>query len=199
VLFVYNLRFPGQYYDQESKLHYNYFRSYDPSTGRYVEADPIGLLGDDNTFVYASTPTMWVDPLGLWKGQPRNNGRFGHGKDPNKPTKPQSTGHGNSNDNPNCTTLYKLVNPDGTVSKWGITSEANPFDRYSRPQYGDRKMVPIATGSRIDMKALERVLVQRFGGKENLESWANTIKNSGSPEQTIAAFKAAKRGCIKIL
>ncbi|SMC22650.1 RHS repeat-associated core domain-containing protein [Andreprevotia lacus DSM 23236] len=43
--FVYNLRFPGQYYDQESGHFYNYFQDYDPATGRYVESDPIGLDG----------------------------------------------------------------------------------------------------------------------------------------------------------
>ncbi|MDF5946520.1 RHS repeat-associated core domain-containing protein [Pseudomonas aeruginosa] len=36
------MRFPGQFYDAESGLHYNYFRDYDPETGRYVESDPIG-------------------------------------------------------------------------------------------------------------------------------------------------------------
>ena len=40
--FVYNLRFPGQYFDQETDLHYNYFRDYDPATGRYVQSDPTG-------------------------------------------------------------------------------------------------------------------------------------------------------------
>jgi RHS repeat-associated protein len=40
--FSYELRFPGQFFDQGTKLHYNYFRDYDPTTGRYIESDPIG-------------------------------------------------------------------------------------------------------------------------------------------------------------
>ena len=43
------LRFPGQYYDQESDKHYNFFRDYNPNTGRYVQSDPIGLFGGVNT------------------------------------------------------------------------------------------------------------------------------------------------------
>jgi len=41
-----NLRFPGQYFDGETGLHYNYFRTYDPSLGRYIQADPRGILLD---------------------------------------------------------------------------------------------------------------------------------------------------------
>jgi len=47
-----NVRFPGQYYDAETGLYYNYFRDYDPSIGRYIESDPIGLMGGLNTYTY---------------------------------------------------------------------------------------------------------------------------------------------------
>ncbi len=66
VTFTYNLRFPGQVYDAETGLHYNYFRDYDPGTGRYIESDPTGLLGGINTYSYVgNNPLYWIDPFGL--------------------------------------------------------------------------------------------------------------------------------------
>lgn len=60
------LRLPGQYFDKETNNHYNYFRGYDPSLGRYVESDPIGLRAGLNTYAYVGgAPLNYVDSLGL--------------------------------------------------------------------------------------------------------------------------------------
>ena len=61
------LRFAGQVFDADTGLHYNYFRDYDPWTGRYIQSDPIGLEGGLNTFTYAiGNPIGYTDPQGLW-------------------------------------------------------------------------------------------------------------------------------------
>ncbi len=64
--FDFPLRFPGQYFDRETNLAYNYFRDYDPARGQYEQSDPIGLRGGSNTYLYVGgNPLRTVDPFGL--------------------------------------------------------------------------------------------------------------------------------------
>jgi RHS repeat-associated protein len=68
------LRLPGQTYDAETGLHYNYYRNYDASTGGYKESDLIGLRGGINTYAYvAGSPLIFKDPLGLDYSEWMNN------------------------------------------------------------------------------------------------------------------------------
>nr|WP_256661182.1 RHS repeat-associated core domain-containing protein [Pseudomonas sp. LAIL14HWK12:I2] len=80
------LRFQGQYFDEESGLHYNRHRYYDPDVGRYLTPDPVKLAGGLNQYRYVPNPTGWVDPLGLTSNCPP----------PNKPGCPVPDGVGDS-------------------------------------------------------------------------------------------------------
>ena len=93
--FIYDLRFPGQIYLLETGLYYNYFRDYDPQTGRYLESDPIGLRGGINTYAYAADdPVSFYDPTGLAE---RGGGQTGIGG--NDPLIPRSV---NKNSSPSA-------------------------------------------------------------------------------------------------
>ncbi|MBM9512730.1 RHS repeat-associated core domain-containing protein [Desulfogranum marinum] len=66
-----NIHFPGQYFDRETGLHYNWHRFYDPKTSRYLTADPIGLLGGIDLYSYVqNNPINYFDPEGLEIGYP---------------------------------------------------------------------------------------------------------------------------------
>jgi RHS repeat-associated protein len=61
----FNLRFAGQYFDKESNLHYNYHRTYNPKTGRYIQSDPLGLAAGNNTYGYVDGNSLSeIDPTG---------------------------------------------------------------------------------------------------------------------------------------
>ena len=77
--FTYNLRFPGQYYDAETGHNYNYFRDYNPSIGRYIESDPVGLFGGVNTYSYVDgNPVVYFDRYGLCWIYSQSTGRLTH-------------------------------------------------------------------------------------------------------------------------
>ncbi|HHX2517445.1 TPA: RHS repeat-associated core domain-containing protein [Neisseria subflava] len=60
-------RLQNQYADRETGLHYNFFRYYEPNVGRFVNQDPIGLMGGENFYQFAPNIQEWLDPLGLIK------------------------------------------------------------------------------------------------------------------------------------
>ena len=76
--FAQRLMFPGQYADVETgdaengdnvTLSHNWHRTYDPTLGRYLQSDPIGLAGGLNRFAYVGgNPMGWIDPMGLQTG-----------------------------------------------------------------------------------------------------------------------------------
>ena len=64
-------RLQNQYYDEETGLHYNLMRYYEPDAGRFVNQDPIGLAGGENLYAFAPNIQGWDDPLGLAKNRGR--------------------------------------------------------------------------------------------------------------------------------
>ncbi|WP_249363924.1 RHS repeat-associated core domain-containing protein, partial [Pseudoalteromonas sp. S1649] len=80
--FTQPIRFQGQYFDKESGLHYNRYRYYSPKQQRFINQDPIGLVGGINHYQYAPNPVNWVDPFGLsCKEGAATVLKIGHGSD----------------------------------------------------------------------------------------------------------------------
>ena len=115
-----NLRFPGQVYDQETKLHYNWHRYYDPQLGRYITSDPIGLKGGLNTYGYVGgNPLGFTDMKGLdidWDGPGSDWPDFDDG--------PRFPGFnlGDSLSDPNGNLFPGYDPQDGTCTLWIFSS-----------------------------------------------------------------------------
>lgn len=70
----YALRFPGHYFDAETGLHYNRFRDYSPTLGRYLQSDPMGQAGGVHVYAYPANPLVHVDVFGLIHKRKRSEG-----------------------------------------------------------------------------------------------------------------------------
>jgi RHS repeat-associated protein len=182
-------RFAGQYEDAETGLYYNRFRYYDPRAGLYISRDPLGFEGGINPFAYVADPLVSVDPLGLFNKYRRKNGQFGSkpGPDP----KPKPSAHGNSANSTKPAVVYAQYDDQGNFQKWGITQEVkDPKKRYPKlPK--DWDVDPKTKGSRKNMLALERELVEKDPGPLNKEPWAG--KKKGQPLSPRAAAICAKK------
>ncbi|MFG2630958.1 putative T7SS-secreted protein [Streptomyces sp. NPDC048473] len=100
------LRFPGQYFDPESELHYNFHRYYDPQTAQYLTPDPLGLAPAPNPTVYVSNPHASIDPYGLF-GCPEEEHLFrGTTRGYNASDGTQASGYTPTSTDPGVATLF---------------------------------------------------------------------------------------------
>ncbi|WP_239496827.1 RHS repeat-associated core domain-containing protein [Aggregatibacter kilianii] len=161
-----NHRFVGQYYDEESELHYNRFRYYSPETGQYLSHDPIGLLGGFNPYGYVAIPTAFIDPLGLAEclGLPSSREKGGTGVDYNK-----DTGQG----------LYVLKDPitgevkyvgRGDAPARGAAHQASPDKgKYTQQILAENNL------TKAEAKYLEQRLMDHFGGAKSTNPSTNLL------------------------
>ncbi|QES43945.1 hypothetical protein DEJ49_25770 [Streptomyces venezuelae] len=160
------LRFPGQYHDPETGLHYNHHRHYDPETGRYTSPDPLGLLPAPNPVAYVHNPHTWSDPLGLAPLCHKHGGDTGSpdgpgllpGPAPQRATdmlnkvnaRPDGIGkvdgyHGNKNWGNNKSQL-----PGGKYKEWDVNAKTD-LPHCSAPGCGD------------EIRGTERLLTPKDG------------------------------------
>lgn len=170
----FNLRFPGQYYDELTKQHYNLNRYYNPEIGRYMEADPVGLEGGLNPYAYAgSNPVMSIDPTGLaWVNVWLQKGSFG--KDDFQ------WGHAS------------MTLKDGTYISWWPNQAAGIIDQkrfvsdiYTAPAFTDRTFEKDKTdeGSRmpdyrVEVFSLDETKIKNWWSSyQASENWSSLSQN----------------------
>ena len=111
-----NLRFPGQYADAESGLNQNWFRDYDPTIGRYIQSDQIGVVGGMNTYAYVGgNPTTRWDPWGLWCSSEGGATVCSYPGGPNFPIRPSPNGFEDFSGDEYLSHKYDVQAPIGTA------------------------------------------------------------------------------------
>jgi len=168
------LRFPGQYFDPETRLHYNLNRYYDPETARYTSPDPLGLAASPNPAGYVVNPHTWLDPLGLtpnmcevvrvyrkekweYRGKPANSYRV----------------EIDSNGNTTINRAPTKNNPDGSSLYVNMSGDRRHTDHY-QPEAGGRVQsfeVPVSYLERIRADAVPQDQKNFTGTVPDGTSW----------------------------
>ena len=139
-------RLQNQYFDEETGLHYNFFRYYEPDTGRFINQDPIGLFGGDNLYVFAPNSQKWFDPLGLAKKKKPSKFALKDGEGASAADIAASKVNGGSRSGQSTCRKKLLDKSKGVYTCWrcGQTS-TNPDDMHL-----GHKNVPTSKGGNLD-------------------------------------------------
>ncbi|WP_441293044.1 RHS repeat-associated core domain-containing protein [Sorangium sp. KYC3313] len=170
--------YQGQYHDEETGLFYNRHRYYDPEAGRYISADPVGLISGFNAFAYAeSQPTRFVDPLGLmakvkiWD-QPGADGRKeirgyseGQPRPPHEPGKPRD-----AQGNPK----YDPAIQEAVDNAKGKFTEEDP--KTGKPKDPSKERLPNTAGKCAEIEALDRQAKEIRGDLQKKPGWDKLSK-----------------------
>jgi RHS repeat-associated protein len=178
----FNLRFPGQYFDAETRLHYNWHRYYDPSTGRYITSDPLGLEGGLNTYVYAvGNPVLIYDPYGLFGMEDIYGGiyRITGGWSPDQSTVDIAAGFGDSI----SFNLTKQFREWSGVCNVNYDSKHYFFSNLAGTAFG---LSNAARSAMTVSKNLKRAKSWRSNSRTSRKTRAKKIANAGSYRPSIS-------------
>lgn len=167
------MRFPGQYFDTESGLSQNWMRDYDPSIGRYLESDPIGLKGGFSTYAYVSgNPLIYVDPTGLIKCSCQAIGGGGRDTDKSSPNFQQKV----------CTYTCRCSCKDGKSKTFAVKDLAGSGDNaICLGQIGPDISYPVPSFERFSFET------------EGAQGFLNRFVNPFAPSGDMMDF--LERGC----
>ncbi|MFF6001421.1 RHS repeat-associated core domain-containing protein [Prauserella flavalba] len=195
------LRFPGQYADAETGLHYNVFRYYDPATARYVSQDPLGLEPGPNPVAYVADPFAEFDALGLMNSCTTPSAG---GKTPpvNLPIRQHARNSGGSAPSPNPGGGGRKRKNDGggtqPSAKKSKTKSDDPWDRPEfksstqtniKHQKNDPNNPAYQSGGQFD----KRHIVSFQTMRDNLRSWVDQTYPPGTPEHKAATEKYVEK------
>ncbi|WP_371502733.1 DUF6531 domain-containing protein [Kitasatospora sp. NBC_00374] len=166
------LRFPGQYHDAETGLHYNVFRYYDPGTARYLSSDPLGLAAGPSPYGYVLDPRRITDPLGLdpdlidlYHGTTHNGASSieQHGINPQFSPRPMDFGHGG----------FYVTNDAAQAHQWARTQDER------NPTAGG----PAVMHFQISRSELEALNGKRFNNDQELSDFIAHHRNDRNGTQ----------------